>query len=300
MAVPLIVSCLFIALSCLIAELVRIVINKVLADKPLPRVLCHEFVATAELCAVCFEMGIVADVYGVWTYAVLLFVLTLWWAAHWQDAAACPYVHVENYLEGTNDLSYSTLCCLAEMAGGFAIYRYVQYTWSLQLSTSHIAKSVWDCEADLHVPALQGAIVECVATMLCRLTSKMIAAVEPKFGGSIDAFIGTSMVVAALDYSGGYFNPALATSLKLNCRGNTVMEHVVVYWIGSLAGSALAWWLFQKSIFQDTLIVSLGGKQEELKQPPKLVDNKTPKPQKKDSKQKNKNELMEYYGHLIR
>merc|ERR1712071_316234 len=82
MAVPLIVSCLFIALSCLIAELVRIVINKVLADKPLPRVLCHEFVATAELCAVCFEMGIVADVYGVWTYAVLLFVLTLWWAAH--------------------------------------------------------------------------------------------------------------------------------------------------------------------------------------------------------------------------
>ena len=55
---------------------------------------------------------------------MLLFVLTLWWAAHWQDAAACPYVHVENYLEGTNDLSYSTLCCLAEMAGGFAIYRY--------------------------------------------------------------------------------------------------------------------------------------------------------------------------------
>ena len=33
----------------------------------------------------------------------------------------------------------------------FDYYRYVQYTWGLQLSTSHIAKSVWDCEADLHV-----------------------------------------------------------------------------------------------------------------------------------------------------
>lgn len=29
--------------------------------------------------------------------------------------------------------------------------RYVQYTWDLQLSGSHVAKSVWDCEADLHV-----------------------------------------------------------------------------------------------------------------------------------------------------
>lgn len=58
MAVPLIVSCLFIAMSCLIAEFIRTVINKVFLDKPLYRVLSLEFVATAELCAVCFELGI--------------------------------------------------------------------------------------------------------------------------------------------------------------------------------------------------------------------------------------------------
>jgi len=281
MAAPLIVSCLFIAMSSLIAEFFRIVIKKVLSDKPLHRVLCLEFVATAELCAVCFELVIVAEVYGVRMYALLLFILTLWWASHWEDAAACPYIHVENYLEGTNSLRHTILCCLAELAGGFAIYRYVQYTWNLQLSTSHIAKSVWDCDADLQVPALQGAIVEGVATMLCRLTSKMIAAVEPKFGGSIDAFIGTSMVVAALDYSGGYFNPVLATSLKLNCRGNTVVEHVIVYWIGSLAGSALSWWLFQKPIFQDRMINSFGGKPLKPEESSSLVDNESSKSKKK-------------------
>ena len=148
MAAPLIVSCLFIAMSSLIAEFFRIVIKKVLSDKPLHRVLCLEFVATAELCAVCFELVIgklktlkdylvvnlnailyvsVAEVYGVRMYALLLFILTLWWASHWEDAAACPYIHVENYLEGTNSLRHTILCCLAELAGGFAIYRYSSY-----------------------------------------------------------------------------------------------------------------------------------------------------------------------------
>ena len=65
----------------------------------------------------------VADVYGIWIYALLLFLLTLWWAAHWQDAAGCPYIHLESYLEGTSTFSDSLLCCLAEIAGGLVIYR---------------------------------------------------------------------------------------------------------------------------------------------------------------------------------
>ena len=59
----------------------------------------------------------VADVYGVWMYAGLLFALTLWWAARWGDAAACPYIHMEYYLEGTNSFRHTALCCLAELAG---------------------------------------------------------------------------------------------------------------------------------------------------------------------------------------
>lgn len=284
MAVSILVSCLLIAMSSLIAELFRIVINKTVHN-PLHRVLFMEFVATAELCAVCFELIIVAEVYGIWVYAGLLFLLTLWWAAHWQDAAACPYIHVEDYLQGTSTFNHTVLCCLAELAGGLAIYRYVQYTWSLQLSTSHIAKSVWDCDADLQVPALQGAIVEGIATMLCRLTTKMIATMEPKYAGSIEAFIGTSLVVAAVDYSGGYFNPVLATSLKFNCRGNTFIEHLIVYWIGSLAGSVLSWWLFQKPWFQQTILDPLASKPKET---PTKPAQSPPKPKRKPSNPKEK------------
>lgn len=67
--------------------------------------------------------ALVAEVYGVWMYAVLLFLLTLWWAAHWGDASACPYIHLEAYLDGSSTFSDSLLASLAELAGGLAIYR---------------------------------------------------------------------------------------------------------------------------------------------------------------------------------
>jgi hypothetical protein len=39
-------------------------------------------------------------------------------------------------------------------------------------------------------------MIEGVATFLCRIMSKIIAEIEPRFGGVLDAFIGTSLVVA--------------------------------------------------------------------------------------------------------
>lgn len=47
----------------------------------------------------------------------------------------------------------------------------------------------------------------------------------------------TFTLFPAFDYSGGYFNPALATSLKYGCLGTSFMEHVIVYWVGACAGS---------------------------------------------------------------
>ncbi|XP_057366183.1 aquaporin-11-like [Daphnia carinata] len=249
MAGSLIASCLLIAACCLFSQLIRVIVDKNVST-PLSKLLFLEFVASAELCAACFELIVVAEEYGIWVYAVILFLLTLWWAAHWGDSAACPYIHLEAYLDGSISFSHAFLVSLAEIAGGLAIYRYVQYTWDLQLSVHN--KSVWDCDADLHVSAFHGALVEGVATFLCRIVSRTIAELEPRFGTALDAFVGTSLVVAACDYSGGYFNPVLATSLKLNCRGNTFAEHFIVYWIGSIAGSFLSWWTYpivQGSLF---------------------------------------------------
>lgn len=55
---------------------------------------------------------------------------------------------------------------------------------------------------------------------------------------------------SAFNFSGGYFNPALATSLKYNCQGNSFMEHMVVYWLGAFVGSVASVFLYRSKPIQ--------------------------------------------------
>lgn len=53
------------------------------------------------------------------------------------------------------------------------------------------------------------------------------------------------LLSSAFDYSGGYFNPVLATSLKAGCAGHSLAEHAAVYWAGAGAGAVLALYLYR-------------------------------------------------------
>lgn len=70
----------------------------------------------------------VADNYGVYTYAVFLFLLTIWWSHAWEEATACPYVHLEEVVKGEADIRDAALKIWAELAGGFLVYRYYNST----------------------------------------------------------------------------------------------------------------------------------------------------------------------------
>lgn len=65
----------------------------------------------------------------------------------------------------------------------------------------------------------------------------------------------------AFNFSGGYFNPALATSLKFGCEGNSFEEHMVVYWLGATAG-AIASVYFYKLPFVQKSLKQYGPKEE--------------------------------------
>ncbi|XP_026735713.1 aquaporin-12 isoform X1 [Trichoplusia ni] len=280
---PLVVSTLFILLTSLLAHCARRVVQKVVKE-PFIRLLFEEAIAAAELCGCCFELIVVADNFGVSTYAIFLFALTIWWSLNWGDATACPYTHIEDIIEGKGDIRKALLKTWAELGGGLLVFKYVQMYWALEISDTHKDKAFEDCKADLQVPVLYGAVVEGIATCLCRLASKSLGDLNPRFATAIDSFIGTSLVVAgvltrhtvfvyryqdnsanadlsvsifckvhlgkAFDYSGGYFNPVLATSLKAGCEGHTLMEHALVYWIGACAGSILSVYLYKLPAIQ--------------------------------------------------
>ncbi|XP_046969650.1 aquaporin-11 isoform X2 [Vanessa cardui] len=246
---PLVVSTLFILLTSLLAHCARRLVQKTIKE-PFVRLLLEEAIAAAELCGCCFELIIVADNFGVATYAIYLFALTIWWSLNWGDATACPYTHIEDVIEGRGDIRKALIKTWAELGGGLLVFKYVQMYWALEIAETHRNKAFEDCTADLQVPALYGAIVEGVATCLCRLASRSLSDLNPRYSTAIDSFIGTSLVVAAFDYSGGYFNPVLATSLKAGCEGHTLMEHAMVYWLGACAGSVLSVYLYKLPVIQ--------------------------------------------------
>ncbi|XP_046406198.1 aquaporin-11 [Ischnura elegans] len=209
-------------------------------DVPFVQVLIEEAIAAAELCGCCFELIIVADNYGVFAYAVLLFLLTIWWSNCWGNATACPYNHLEDVLTGDTDMRTALLKAIAQLVGGISVFRFIQFLWRLELADTHVGRAEEDCTADLQVTMFVGALIEATATCLCRVCSRALGDLQPSFSTALDAFIGTSLVVAAFNYSGGYFNPVLATSLKFGCKGNTAVEHLVVYWIGACSGALLS------------------------------------------------------------
>lgn len=55
---------------------------------------------------------------------------------------------------------------------------------------------------------------------------------------------------AAFNYSGGYFNPVLATALKWGCGGNSHIDHLIVYWLGACVGAILSVPLYKYDVIK--------------------------------------------------
>lgn len=87
----------------------------------------------------------------------------------------------------------------AQLMGGCCVYRYVQLYWWFEFAETHEGRAFEECAADLKVNLYLGAFIEGLATLCCRLASKVISEKDAKFGAFIDSFIGTSLVVLGRD-----------------------------------------------------------------------------------------------------
>ena len=67
---------------------------------------------------------------------------------------------------------------------------------------------------------------------------------DPMYSVGILATIILGAIHACLNYSGGLFNPMLATVLFGGCLGHTHMEHFIIYWIGSTLGAVIGHFIY--------------------------------------------------------
>merc|ERR1712179_565036 len=100
---------------------------------------------------------------------------------------------------------------------------------------------------------MMGFAIEMLLTCTCRLVSRGLSELNPKFAPAIDSLFATSMVVLAIETSGGYFNPVLSL-VKLGCTGHTIIEYLIVYWVGSILGSLLSLKLWKMPCVHDGLM----------------------------------------------
>lgn len=211
---------------------------------PLPdkvRILLEEFISTLDFCGCCFETAFICETYGNIPFAFVLFIMCVWWGFVWGDAAVNPNKHLEDYVRGDSSLLDTGSRILVELLAGKVVFSIITTLWSLELSDDHEIKyQETRCFADLQVSVLLGAAVEFLLSFIDRfnaLTAEVVPVMQSIF---YTAALSTGLVVSALNYSGGYFNPVLATSLKYGCKGHNALEFFVVYWVASITGSMVA------------------------------------------------------------
>ncbi|CAL4064820.1 unnamed protein product [Meganyctiphanes norvegica] len=247
------VSTLTIITQMAISHFIRGQISRKLQNETLKEILL-EFVASAELTGTAYELMIITNNYTKYGYGVFLFLMQIWWGKSWAPATACTYSLLEEYVEVGTNTQTMILKMVAQILGGIVSFRWVRPIWQLQLTATHIGAEeplIDMCLADLAVPLLVGFTIEMLMTCACRLFSRGLGELQPNFAPAIDSFFATAMVLWALETSGGYFNPILAL-VKLGCEGHTNIEHVFVYWAGSILGSMLSIILWKIAPFKRT------------------------------------------------
>ncbi|KAI2798176.1 hypothetical protein RDWZM_001920 [Blomia tropicalis] len=226
----------------IIFYIARIGINHLAPNKV--NLLLNEIISTIELCADCAELGVVWEVHGNFGLSIALFLLCVWWSKVFGDAEACPCGPVEEcFIIGRSITSDDILHKLiGQLIGAYLTWKYTTSIWCFHLSEQHHSLHTSHCQATLFVSPIYGAAIEGIITFI----SRIVALESENWNSSIsigaNSLVTVLLVLFALNTTGGYFNPIMASALTFGCEGNTMTEHLMVYWIGSLIGGLIARW----------------------------------------------------------
>lgn len=234
------------------------ILSKELGGKSrLLKLLIDELISTCELCADCAELNVVYEKHGSFMYGLSLFILTYFWLDTFGDAHTTPgYLFEEYFLDKGNNLLRKADTYVRFVGQSMAMplaWKFASLYWSYKLLAEHREMLLPEnCKTSLTTSTLNGFLIELICCLLCRLFelfgNKLLHnnTLGKRCINLACSFLCTALVVCALEVSGGYFNPVLASSLEYGCKGINFYQHVIVFWIGPLLGHVLARFTFRK------------------------------------------------------
>ena len=214
-----------------------------------------DFVSAGEATIVSWELITIFHQYGLplWTLCAFscMSVKTYLYSV---DCISCPYSHINSYLRKFVSGKEMILRIISQFVGGSVFFHWQSYVWNLGLTDIHVGRAYWmsygRCASWLSVPTWVGFAFELIGSFLCNISTVLIFdfSIAPSINVYPRIFLSStvtvSLVLASFYYTGGFFQPLLAFARTYGCVGAvrevSVLDHIIVYWLGATLGAITA------------------------------------------------------------
>ncbi|OWA51590.1 hypothetical protein BV898_16065 [Hypsibius exemplaris] len=202
----------------------------------------EEFICTFQTAVLSQELEIIRQAHGLLAYAVAMFALSILYTLTFRKgvhANPVSTIHLFSTHDRFSEVAELVVHLSVQTFAAVVAEKYVHMLWSARIFNSGLAviHMGTPCKSDLKVPATVGILIECAATFVFRLLNH-----APR-GGLAEVVLcslaGVLCNLAAIPFTGGYFNPSIALTTQFACHGHEHWEFAMVY----LAGPVIAAYL---------------------------------------------------------
>ncbi|WAQ94378.1 AQP11-like protein, partial [Mya arenaria] len=178
-----------------------------------------DFVKTMTLCGYPFGHGIMRKYYGEVGYVSAMVPMVFLTLTTQRDGFGNPIAVWLQYFKKVMPLWICLVKNLIQLSAGISAYHLGMYILNLELHEAYVnrLKNYYEqfCETDLHVPVHVGFLIEFAAVVY-------------------DSWF------QCVHLTGMYVHPAMATGHTWGCGDTSKFTHILIYWIGPMAGSWLS------------------------------------------------------------
>lgn len=211
------------------------------------RIYALDFFKTLAFCAYPFGIIILRKHHGNLGYALCAVPLNTATSLILESGEGSPVGNWLSLVKGRQSISKCVLRIAVQMAAGSAGFRLGKLLMNVDFHPDFEdnLKQI-DCISALHVSVVLGIIIELLGTAWdtwfhSQIISKNI--IVDKFL----KFCNTSLTFClGVRYTGMFMHPAKAFGLTFGCKGITPFQHILVYCIGPMTGSFIAFKIFSR------------------------------------------------------
>lgn len=188
------------------------------------------------------ENGHVRGRYGRAAYVLVIYLLSLWHSFTVFDSSSNPIYNVVHFSLGRHGFGRALWLTVAQTCGAVLAFQSARMFWSLDLCEHHYQRfRQATCNTSLQVSVSTGLFIESVGTAFNVLLNLIVISRRmTRFEIAIKSLIMCLLTVTMIHTTGFYLNPLNASNQTLGCRGTSVADHFLVYWIGPCVSAYLA------------------------------------------------------------